>query len=41
MAELNFLKVSHQVIKFAGFEANKTHTVRIKITNICPAPKRI
>lgn len=29
------------VLKFAGFETNKTHTMKLRILNNSPAPQRL
>lgn len=34
-------QASPSVLKFAGFEANKTHTLKVKIINNSPAPQRL
>jgi len=34
-------QASPAVLKFAGFEANKTHTLKVKIINNSPAPQRL
>lgn len=31
-------QASPAVVKFAGFEANKTHTLKVRMINISPAP---
>jgi hypothetical protein len=31
-------QVSPAVVKFAGFEANKTHTFKVRVVNNSPAP---
>jgi len=28
-------------VKFAGFEANKTHTFKVRVINNSPAPQRL
>jgi len=28
-------------VKFAGFEANKTHTLKVNVLNVSPAPQRL
>jgi hypothetical protein len=34
-------QASPSVLKFAGFEANKTHTLKVKLINNSPAPQRL
>lgn len=34
-------KASPAVVKFAGFEVNKTHTMKVRLINSSPAPQRL
>lgn len=36
-----FFTAMPSVIKFAGFETNKTHTIKLRILNNSPAPQRL
>jgi hypothetical protein len=36
-----FFTAMPSVLKFAGFETNKTHTMKLRILNNSPAPQRL
>lgn len=36
-----FFTALPSIVKFAGFETNKTHTMKLRILNNSPAPQRL
>ena len=41
MGSNGIFRASPSVVKFAGFETNKTHTMKLRLINNSPAPQRL